>query len=243
MKKKIFFCMTAVLVLLSSCIVVQANSYEAANDESRAYTLRGFSAIEVSGAIHVEFVQSNNQSYRVKSVGLPDMLPKLQMEVRNRVLTIKQKSDPGFHSGNHHLTVYVQAPNLQSVKASGACDVLIRSLNASTVWLEACGSSDVTVNQLTANSLEVQLQGSSDARMSGKVSKAVYTCSGSSDVRAYDLKAKDVSATCSGSSDVYCFATRSVRAKASGSSDIRIKGNPVQRQLDKSGSSDIRILH
>lgn len=235
--------MTAVLVLLSSCIVVQANSYEAANDESRAYTLRGFSAIEVSGAIHVEFVQSNNQSYRVKSVGLPDMLPKLQMEVRNRVLTIKQKSDPGFHSGNHHLTVYVQAPNLQSVKASGACDVLIRSLNASTVWLEACGSSDVTVNQLTANSLEVQLQGSSDARMSGKVSKAVYTCSGSSDVRAYDLKAKDVSATCSGSSDVYCFATRSVRAKASGSSDIRIKGNPVQRQLDKSGSSDIRILH
>ena len=243
MKKKIFFCMTAVLVLLSSCIVVQANSYEAANDESRAYTLRGFSAIEVSGAIHVEFVQSNNQSYRVKSVGLPDMLPKLQMEVRNRVLTIKQKSDPGFHSGNNHLTVYVQAPNLQSVTASGACDVLIRSLNASTVWLEACGSSDVTVNQLTANSLEVQLQGSSDARMSGKVSKAVYTCSGSSDVRAYDLKAKDVSVTCSGSSDVYCFATRSVSAKASGSSDIRIKGNPIQRQLDKSGSSDIRILH
>ena len=64
MKKKIFFCMTAVLVLLSSCIVVQANSYEAVNDESRTYPLRGFSAIEVSGAIHVEFVQSNNQSYR-----------------------------------------------------------------------------------------------------------------------------------------------------------------------------------
>lgn len=54
--------MTAVLVLLSSCIVVQANSYEAANDESRAYPLRDFSAIEVSGAIDVEFVQSNNQS-------------------------------------------------------------------------------------------------------------------------------------------------------------------------------------
>ena len=215
MKKKIFFCMTAVLVLLSSCIVVQANSYEAANDESRAYTLRDFSAIEVSGAIHVEFVQSNIQNYRVKAVGSPSMLPKLQMEVRNRVLTIKQKSDPGFH----------------------------RSLNASAVRLEARGSSDIKVNQLTANSLEVRLQGSSDARLAGKVSKAVYTCSGSSDVRAYDLKAKDVSVTCSGSSDVYCFATRSVSAKASGSSDIRIKGNPVQRQLDKSGSSDIHVLH
>ena len=243
MKKKIFFCMTAVLVLLSSCIVVQANSYEAANDESRAYPLRDFSAIEVSGAINVEFVQSNNQNYRVKAVGSPSMLPKLQMEVRNQVLTIKQKSDPGFHSGNNHLTVYVQAPNLQSVKASGACDVLIRSLNASAVRLEARGSSDVKVNQLTANSLEVWLQGSSDARLAGKVSKAIYTCSGSSDVRAYDLKAEEVSATCSGSSDVYCFATRSVSAKASGSSDIRIKGNPIQRQLDKSGSSDIHILH
>lgn len=243
MKKKIFFCMTAVLFLLSSCIVVQANSYEVGNDESRAYPLRDFSAIEVSGAIDVEFAQSNNQSYRVKAVGSPDMLSKLQMEVRNQVLTIKQKSDPGIHSDNYHLTVYVQAPDLQSVKASGACDVLIRALNASAVRFETCGSSDVTVNQLTANSLEVRLQGSSDARLAGKVSKAVYTCSGSSDVRAYDLKAKDVSATCSGSSDVYCFATRSVSAKASGSSDIRIKGNPIQRQLDKSGSSDIHVLH
>lgn len=89
--------MTAVLVLLSSCIVVQANSYEVANDESRTYPLRGFSAIEVSGAINVEFVQSSNQSYRVKAVGSSSMLPKLQMEVRNQVLTIKQKSDPGFH--------------------------------------------------------------------------------------------------------------------------------------------------
>lgn len=235
--------MTAVLVLLSSCIVVQANSYEAVNDESRTYPLRGFSAIEVSGAIHVEFVQSNNQSYRVKAVGSPDMLPKLQMEVRNQVLTIKQKPNPGIHSGNYHLTVYVQSPNLQSVKVSGACDVLIRSLNTTAVRLEARGSSDIKVDQLTANSLEVRLQGSSDARLAGKVSKAIYTCSGSSDVRAYDLKAKDVSATCSGSSDVYCFATRSVSAKASGSSDIRIKGNPVQRQLDKSGSSDIHVLH
>lgn len=243
MKKKIFFCMTAVLFLLSSCIVVQANSYEVGNDESRAYPLRDFSAIEVSGAIDVEFVQSNNQSYRVKAVGSPDMLSKLQMEVRNQVLTIKQKPNPGIHSGNYHLTVYVQAPDLQSVKASGACDVLIRSLNASAVRLEACGSSDVTVSQLTANSLEVRLQGSSDARLAGKVSKAVYTCSGSSDVRAYDLKAEEVSATCSGSSDVYCFAIRSVSAKASGSSDIRIKGNPVQRQLGKSGSSDIHVLH
>lgn len=243
MKKKIFFCLTAVLFLLSSCIVVQANSYEVGKNESRAYPLRDFSAIEVSGAIHVEFVQSNNQSYRVKAVGSHSMLPKLQMEVRNCVLTIKQKPNPGIHSGNYHLTVYVQAPNLQSVTASGACDVLIRSLNASAVRLEACGSSDVTVNQLTANSLEVRLQGSSEARLAGKVSKAVYTCSGSSDVRAYDLNAKDVSATCSGSSDVYCFATRSVSAKASGSSDIRIKGNPVQRQLDKSGSSDIHVLH
>lgn len=243
MKKKIFFCMTAVLFLLSSCIVVQANSYEAANDESRAYTLRDFSAIEVSGAINVEFVQSNNQSYRVKAVGSPDMLPKLQMEVRSQVLTIKQKPNPGIHSGNYHLTVYVQSPNLQSVKVSGACDVLIRSLNTTAVRLEARGSSDIKVNQLAANSLEVRLQGSSNARLAGKVSKAVYICSGSSDVRAYDLKAKDVSATCSGSSDVYCFATRSVSAKASGSSDIRIKGNPVQRQLDKSGSSDIHILN
>lgn len=147
MKKKIFFCLTAVLFLLSSCIVVQANSYEVGKNESRAYPLRDFSAIEVSGAIHVEFVQSNNQSYRVKAVGSHSMLPKLQMEVRNHVLIIKQKSDPGFHSGNHHLTVYVQSPNLQSVTASGACDVLIRSLNASAVRLEACGSSDVTVNQ------------------------------------------------------------------------------------------------
>lgn len=243
MKKKIFFCLTAVLFLLSSCIVVQANSYEVGKNESRAYPLRDFSAIEVSGAIHVEFVQSNNQSYRVKAVGSHSMLPKLQMEVRNHVLIIKQKSNPGIHSGNHHLTVYVQSPNLQSVKASGACDVLIRALNASAVRLEARGSSDVTVNQLTANSLEVRLQGSSNARLAGKVSNAVYTCSGSSDVRAYDLKAKDVSATCSGSSDVYCFATRSVSAKASGSSDIRIKGNPIQRQLDKSGSSDIHVLH
>lgn len=243
MKKKIFFCLTAVLFLLSSCIVVQANSYEVGKNESRAYPLRDFSAIEVSGAIHVEFVQSNNQSYRVKAVGSHSMLPKLQMEVRNHVLIIKQKSNPGIHSGNNHLTVYVQSPNLQSVKASGACDVLIRSLNASAVRLEARGSSDVTVNQLTANSLEVRLQGSSNARLGGKVSKAVYTCFGSSDVRAYDLKAQEVSATCSGSSDVYCFATRSVSAKASGSSDIRIKGNPVQRQLDKSGSSDIHVLH
>ena len=243
MKKKIFFCMTAVLFLLSSCIVVQTNSYEVDNNESRAYPLRDFSAIEVSGAIDVEFVQSNNQSYRVKAVGSPDMLSKLQMEVRNRVLTIKQKSNPGIHSGNYHLTVYVQAPNLQSVKVSGACDVLIRSLNTTAVRLEARGSSDIKVNRLAANSLEVRLQGSSDARLAGKVSKVIYTCSGSSDVRAYDLKAEKVSATCSGSSDVYCFATRSVSAKASGSSDIRIKGNPIQRQLDKSGSSDIRILH
>lgn len=243
MKKKIFFCMTAVLFLLSSCIVVQANSYEVANNESRTYPLRDFSTIEVSGAIDVEFVQSNNQSYRVKAVGSPDMLSKLQMEVRNQMLTIKQKSNPGIHSGNYHLTVYVQSPNLKSVKVSGACDVLIRSLNASAVRLEARGSSDIKVNRLTANSLEVRLQGSSDARLAGKVSKAIYTCSGSSDVRAYDLKAEEVLATCSGSSDIYCFATRSVSAKASGSSDIRIKGNPIQRQLGKSGSSDIHIFH
>jgi hypothetical protein len=87
--------------------------------------------------------------------------------------------------------------------------------------------------------LSVNFSGASDLAISGSVGDAKIKVSGASDFKGFSLNADNVEAISSGASSIQITALKSIKAVASGASDIEYKGNPGSISKSSSGASSI----
>ncbi|MBK5909913.1 hypothetical protein CCR85_00195 [Rhodothalassium salexigens] len=149
-----------------------------------------------------------------------DDLGKVETEVEDGILKIRQPTRRGWFSGDNDLDIEISVASLDEIKLSG--------------------SGDVEAEGIDADSFTLAVSGSGDAELSGRCTSAKLSMSGSGDIDARDLRAEDVVLSISGSGDASVHASGTLQVTVSGSGDVDVYGGPMVRQR-VSGSGDITM--
>jgi hypothetical protein len=181
---------------------------------SQVRNVDGFHGIDASGVFQVEATAGKDFSVRVQADD--NLLQYIRTEVEGGVLQIGTTA--GIKSGNP-LRVFVTAPDIESVEASGA--------------------SNVSVTGITNSSLEIDASGNSKVKVDGETGEVNVDVSGSSAVDANALRADIATVDSSGASRVNVFAAKRLTSSASGASTVMYSGNPANVEKSSSGASRI----
>jgi len=103
------------------------------------------------------------------------------------------------------------------------------------------GAGDVTIRDARQEALSIDVMGSGDVTADGSVVTLTARVMGSGDVNAEDLAAQHVTLDVAGSGDIVAFARVSARACVAGSGDIRVYGNPPDRDESVAGSGRVKF--
>ncbi|MBQ3173687.1 MAG: DUF2807 domain-containing protein [Alistipes sp.] len=231
MKRISFILMVS--IVLGSCSVMEFAKGEVIE---KSFTISGeVNGIAVSDGFDV-VVDPTMPRGEVRVITHTDLMDNVDIEVVGTTLnidinncTLRAKT----------LKVKVPAYDYNVIAVSGGADFEWHDCTVASLTVAASGGSDV---EITANSEEIKIatSGGADVEIGGSCKHLVITASGGSDVDASKLRAEDVEVTTSGGADVDVYATNSLKAHASGGSDVRYGGNPTTKDIKESGGADIK---
>lgn len=207
----------ATLAITSGCSAVFQSTPGSGIAKTEVRTVEAFHAISVGGTSDVTVTVGGEQSV---SVTFDDnLLEIVRTEVSNGMLRI---STNGNYSTSIGMKVEISVPTLDEAKVSGVSQLNIEGVNGSA--------------------FELDISGVSSAEIVGTVDQLDVSVSGTAKAKLNKLISKSVTVDTSGTSSAKVFATDSVNADASGTSNITISGNPTSVKQDTSGVADIEVV-
>ena len=227
-------------VAIACFVFVAMAQKEIVNDpNAEVRTLAGsFTGIKISGGIDLFLSQSETESIAI-SASEDKFKDAVKTEVVNGILKIYYDDKNWASWKNKKLRAYVAFKNLQSIQASGACDVQVAgTIDAPSLLLNMSGASDFK-GCIKATDLKMQLSGASDVKICGVATTVSIESSGASDVNGFDLVTDYCTAKASGASDINISVNKELTAHASGASDIYYKGNAVIKESHSGGASSV----
>lgn len=128
---------------------------------------------------------------------------------------------------NFYLRSRLSSENLR-IRVSGAADAYLNQpiQIQNTCAIKVSGAGNLRINDLNCQNIQVNISGAGDLKLKGSAQTGEYKASGSGDISAYDFVVADLKCRVSGSGDIKAYATNSIDANASGSGDIKYRGNP-----------------
>jgi hypothetical protein len=257
--KKILF---ALLLLAGFVVNAQENKSIVYDENAQQRKVPSFTAISVSSAIDLYLTQSNKNEVAVSATN-DEIRDHIITEVVGGTLIIRLGDKGTWFSwrkwGNYKTKAYVSIKDIDALTASGASTVhLVNTIESPKIRIKLSGASDfkgnikagVLMYQLTgasdykgeviANSIDIDGSGASSIELIGKVDDLAIEVSGASDAKLYNLTAKGAILRASGASNIGVTVTEILRASSSGASDINYKGNPIVKESNTSGASNIR---
>ncbi|MGF1466834.1 MAG: GIN domain-containing protein [Sandaracinaceae bacterium] len=125
------------------------------------------------------------------------------------------------------------------IAGSGELEV-VDPVRSEHLRLEIAGAGDTTVHALGGARLEIEVAGSGDATfLAGTAADVDVTVEGAGDVDALAVTAPTGRVLVQGSGDVALTATEGVEIAIHGSGDVRIAGDPQDREVHVQGSGDV----
>ena len=226
------------LLLFSSCREIFAKRIRGnGNVVSQTRDLGDFTSVRVSGSIDIYASQDSTASVKVET----DENLQQYVEVSNDGGTLRIHTKKGFNTRpTKGIKVYVSSATYKSFDASGSCDLYSQDQITSTDALDfhASGRCKITMD-VNAPKVTVRVSGACDVILKGETKDFSVDGSGSTDIRCFDLKAENVTVDLSGSGDAEVYASSTLKGSASGSADIKYKGNG-QTSIKTSGAVSIK---
>lgn len=202
-------------------------------------TTADYEEISVAGFFDVDLVSGTEGNLLIEAE--ENLQEYIITEVKGDKLTIKVKNGVNLRpsSWNDGIRITVPVTHISALSLSGSGDVTSSTpLKSSDFSTHMSGSGDITLT-IESDKLSATMSGSGDIRLSGVAKQFYVQISGSGDVSAFDLEADEVDANISGSADIQVTANQALKARVSGSGDIRYRGNPEKIDTKASGSGDI----
>ncbi|MEO6683624.1 MAG: head GIN domain-containing protein, partial [Ginsengibacter sp.] len=198
------------LGLFFAALVTNSFGQTIINDRNaEVRNIGSFTGIKVSGPISVYLSQSSENALAV-SASTTETKANIEAEVINGILVISYKEKLLGKNENRHLRVYISFKTLQSIEASGACDISIQdSFKVNTLRLNFSGACEMKGNMEVEN-MEANLSGASTLKISGKVKNLKLDARGASDLKNYNLRVENLIANLSGASDVKISITNAL---------------------------------
>lgn len=200
----------------------------------------GFNAIVVRGPFKVYFSEGNESEVAVsaKSASIREHI--VTRVVNNELYIELDKGWASWLGQSPDFRVYLSTPNLKAVKASGAVDFLVADmLKANQLALTFSGASDFT-GKLDCKELKLFFTGASDMEAMGNAESLDANFTGASKMSAAALKTANASLNATGASNIRISVSGTLKATATGASNITYYGNPTVTTERSTGASNIK---
>lgn len=199
-------------------------------------TVGEFAGIKVSGGIDVYLSQSDEYALAV-SASDGRARDNIKTVITNGILNIYYEKGSSFSVKN--LRVYLSFKSLESIEASGACNVIINnSIKTSDLKLKFSGASEMK-GTIKSSNVSLKMSGASTLKIDGKIENFRIEASGASDLKNYNLVTDNCIIKLSGASDINLTVNNSLSVNASGASDVKYRGNPTNKDINVSGASSV----
>lgn len=204
-------------------------------------TIGQFDEISVAGMMDVQLVEGKEGGITIEAES--NLMEYLETEVQNGRLRIGvQKNISLQPSRNYGIKITVPVEQISAVALTGSGNITSnKKLRSSNFKVDLTGSGDIHLDLQTEN-LEGKLTGSGDINLTGRVRKFSCKVTGSGDFLASSLNADVVDAAILGSGDIEVRVTNELRARISGSGDIKYYGSPEKEDFKTLGSGSISKL-
>ena len=236
MKRTAFAAVSAVALLGLAGIAQTSN---AESGERKNYDHSGFDAVDVSGGIDVEFMQSREFLVSVES--LDGGFDEIEVKVDDDTLVIRRPGDARWNRGAAaRYKVRVSAPILEEIDVSSAASVSMAVLDTDALEIEVSSSGSVTIGQLVVDEFEVEASSAASVSVSGGACGeiSVEASSGAS-VMAGELACERADIEASSGADVSARGSEQASAEASSGASITLYGTPDEVDVEESSGGSV----
>ncbi len=200
-----------------------------------------FNAIKASAGVDVYLSMGTSESVRVE--GSERDLKDLVVETKGETLHIyyKSRSDWSIFQGSMRRSakVYVQAVELQEVSASSGADIRSENtIRGEVLAVSASSGADIRLD-IQVGDLSLESSSGSDIYLSGRALSVNAVASSGSDIKADKLSATVAMLTVSSGADIRMEVLQELKARASSGGDIKVSGNPGERDVEKSSGGSV----
>ena len=225
--------------IISFLIFFSISLFSQSNEQHRS--LGDFKSIETKGSVDIVYVPSEKYDVIISSEFSDDIIT----EVREKKLYIYTKTGKKLpwnemRSIGKKYTVYIYAPTLNEIEASGSGNLLFDGvLKSDTLSILTAGSGNVS-GQVNVESLKLKSAGSGNFRISGNAVEASISSSGSGNIQSFDMFIENCHISKSGSGNTQLTVVKSLIASISGSGNLIYRGTPITLSCTSSGSGKIK---
>lgn len=210
--------------------------------------------VVLDGPIDLTLTQGPTASLKVR--GEQRSLPNIETIQDGRDLHIGTKGM--LLNPRHRLQVELVLPMLEELTVRSSGDTKVSGFSGDRLELRLHGSGNVNfsgryrdlvagahgsgnlhLNAGSSEHVELELVGSGEIKSSGSCKTLDAQLTGSGDLDARHLAADKVTVDLKGSGTTHVFAKQAADLTLRGSGDIRVLGNPDQRNVNRSGSGDV----
>lgn len=225
--------------------------------------MSGFKDLELDCSADVSFTVAPTTSVTITAPA--NLIPLLLTKIEGDKLVIKRKEKIEFSVqqllASNPIKLAITGPSLRSINLQGSGSVHAPGLTGDAIQLTVAGSGEIEASGAIAPSVVLNLPGSGEIKLTGIQSKTASisiegsgaveaagqvdhldsSIAGSGKIKAADLKAQSLAVHVSGSGTLSAYAAQSAVVAVTGSGDVAIAGNPPQRQVQRSGSGDVKF--
>jgi len=137
------------------------------------------------------------------------------------------------------ITASISTPSLTGVLANGGSDVVSSDTWVADSFKATCnGGADLKLI-IDVKDLVLVANGGADLYIKGSARKAKMTANGGADIEAENLIVESAEVIANGAGDISVNASKSLKARANGGSDIEYYGTATKIDVRSNGGSDI----
>lgn len=219
--KKLTF--PAMMLILSSCVGFSQNIRGDGNITTTSRNVSIFHEIRASGVVHLFLKQDSIIRVRVKTDN--NLQPYVVTENRGDALVIREKDNINLRPTDQ-IQVYVSAPDLRSIRISGACALTSENnLQVPSFKLEASGASKLNLI-VTTDAFRASCSGATDAIIQGSSRTAEIEISGAGKLKADHFQVDQLKLEVSGAANAEVYAEKLLDADVSGAGKVTYHGHP-----------------
>jgi hypothetical protein len=213
------------------------------NRATESREVSNFDRVALRDYGEVIITQGEQESLTVEAH--PDILPKIQTEVRDGQLVIKIGGtwlDKLGHALSTSLTRHaikydLTVKKLTGLEIAGAVSVKASSIDTDRLALRLSGAGQVNIATLSAEVLEVDMPGAGAIKVSGKVGEQRIAIGGAGSYKASKLESARASVNLTGAGQATVWAIENLDVAIRGIGSVEYYGSPtVKKSVSGIGS-------
>ncbi len=213
-------------IFISASCIAQWHTIKG-NDVNKTETreVSGYTSLAAGGPINVQIEYGNSNSIKIE--GEENLLPYIETEVKDNMLTIKLKQ--GYNVQTHRpIKIYVSMTTIDAIAQSGSGSINGDGdfNNGGNTSVAVSGSGSLKLKFTSFGSLSLRMSGSGNIVLKGKVNEETdVKKSGSGNASLEEVMCNIATVQQSGSGNLTIHVEKALTAQVSGSGSIIYSGD------------------